>query len=111
MVGEEFPPAETTRLVAEKMKGLTGHSPQAGALRIVDAQGTGTGWPIRVRGTVESDQWQSARTWETEFVPEDTLAGESAEGNASALADCFLILVIEDLAVGPVPGIQEILQS
>ncbi|HEY3481410.1 MAG TPA: hypothetical protein VGL02_21150 [Streptomyces sp.] len=96
--------------MAEQAVGLTADSPQSGAIRLVDAQAAGTEWPIRIRAWVTSDQWPSRRVWEAEFEPGDLLRGETAEGNASALATTVLVLILEYLATGPVAGIREITQ-
>lgn len=111
MATDAFPPAETARLVAEQIVGLTGDSPQAGAIRLVDAQGAGTEWPIRIRVWAAAEQWPSPRVWEAEFEPGDLLGGETREGNASALAVTVLVLIQEYLATGTGSGIREILPS
>ena len=111
MATDAFLPAETARLVAEQVTGLTADSPQAGPIRLVEAQGTGTEWPIRVLVWVASDQWSSRRVWEVEFEPGDLLGGETKESNASALGATVLVLIQEYLATGPVPGIREITRA
>lgn len=99
--------SEALRVLVQALDSCQQSGAGSGSLRVVGVVRGRDQWPISVRVTVTKASWRVPRTFEVHFTVEDA-GGIALSELGAVLATNVLTLIEEWLAIGPVPGINEV---
>ena len=100
-----FDPVDTSRRLETLLAGRRWPTAEAGLLEVTAVDVVQAAWPLRLRLTVECDEWPARRLFEVEFALADTVRGAPPPGNAESLAEDAMVRIERQLGGCEVPGV------